>query len=315
MFLSKPTAGISLGVVWLLSACGGGGVSVLDPGPNGLPYAQGTISTAELLTTYLNFNFNGKAADNVHTPVPGPGTYTNSSSSTGGPQSIGIKVVSNTRIDLTIGGTTVTLTDQGDTLPGGLGGTVFSNTDKSIKALFGRAGDGTSLQSILFGYVSQSPGVPFGAAFSDTFVVSGFETDPTEVAALTDTSATYTGLTFMQTRETAGNLITEKSVIANSSGLSLTVNFLTDTVTGTLSGTGDYGATTLTLNPATISGNAFQGTFTGTNADGVGFSNTQINGTFFGQDAAEVGGTFSSELSGGTLPETTYGSGFFTGAK
>ncbi len=313
MFCFSGNARKLMAISVILSGCGGGSVAVFNPGPNGLPFAQTGASTAELLSTYLGIEFDVQASA-AETDKSGASPYTNSSET----QNLKIKVVSATQIDVTVGGTTIPLTATGTGTQSGVDGTLFTNAANGITALFGRADQDTQLQSIIFGYIDQTtPSVE-----SDTFIIGGFQTDPAEITARSDT-ATYTGLAHMAMRETNGTAATtSQTVLSDVSGTNITVNFGAgnNQITGYITGSGDYagGAVRFDLAPASITaGNTFSTTFSkSTGLTGIAVSGTELSGVFYGKDAGEIAGSFSAELSaGGVLVEQAAGSGFFLGSE
>lgn len=322
MKINKNVAQLSaLGIVSLLTACGGSSSTVLSPGTNGLPYATAGLSANfnTMTTTYAGIPFKAKASNAIST---GTTSFTNTRSLQS--QDITVTILSPTQVQLTTPNlATRTLTLTGTTGPNGEA--IFSD-GLGTTGTFGLAGSGTTLQSIFFGYVNETA---FGGNnFSDTFLVSGFETNPTEVAALNIPSATYTGPARMTGYKSNG-ASTQSPNLLNSAtggaGLNLNVNFNSNQVTGTMQGATDAsiggGTMTLTLNPSTINGNQFSTTFTpsqtGNTGSAISMSNTQLTGTFYGVDAKEVGGTFSADIgvSGTNFPEASKATGFFVGSR
>lgn len=295
------------------AAPGGGGGGGGGTGANGLPLADGSDTTASLTTTFLNTPFTAAGAQATYDLVGG--AYANSHTT----KAVTVEIIDGDTIDVTIDGTTTRLdVDAGAAPIPEFPGTVFTDASGTFSAVFGRAGSGTTLQSIFFGYVDQSDTA--ADAYSDTFMVSGFETDPAEVGALT-TTATYTGAAVMYARATSGTAdAARQAVLSDTAGLAMTVNFQTGAVGGTISGATDAalggGTTTLDLTGAVTAGTStFSGTFDEAAGSTVAFSSGQFAGTFYGEDAEEAGGTFSGAIPAqGAIPEATAGSGFFIGA-
>ena len=308
----------------LVSACGGGSKTVLNPGPNGLPFAQAglTLNQGFITGTYSGIPFTTKASSSRSTLNGGATGFNNAQLESSGDVTVTV-LSSPLRIRISSAALgTRTLTATGGT--GANGETLFDD-GAGTTGLFGVSGAGTTNQSVFFAYVNETAAAG-GINFSDTFLVSGLETDSTSVAAQSNPTATYTGPAQMLTRQTNGATINGPLNVLNSpTGLNLNVDFsaASNQVTGTISGATDAGlgggTMTLTLVPATITGNSFSTTFTaahtGQTGTAIGMSNTQLTGVFYGNNADEMGGTFNAQLdvSGTNIPETTNGSGFFLG--
>ena len=146
------------------------------------------------------------------------------------------------------------------------------------------------------------------------FSVAGLATRPSEMP--TTGSATYSGShgapaigSFWIVHGTSGNTYANAAT-------NLTADFAAGSISGTMVLTDTSystpgfeipaGGTTLTLNPAAISGNAFSGNWTGNLADlhlsSLGTADYQ--GAFYGVSAADVGGTLSGQgiSADGTTP-------------
>ena len=120
-----------------------------------------------------------------------------------------------------------------------------------------------------------------------------------------------------ETNSGAGTVTTAGTVLSSATGLNMGVDFASNAVTGTVSGTSDYTGT-VTLNVAgTLSGTGMSGTLTDAGGGPAGLTITggAFDGQFFGQNAAEVGGTMSATLSGAAITGdgTTEAAGFFYG--
>lgn len=313
----------ALAVIPLVAACGGSTTTVLNPGTNGLPYATAGLQADfnTMTSTYAGQTFKANASDAISV-----GTTSYSNSRTLQSQDINVTIVNSSEVQVTTPhlGTVSLFYDAGaSTATQAVFDNVAGSGTGPIVGTFGLAGASTALKSIFFGYVNESAN---GPNFSDTFFVSGFETNPTEVAALNTASATYTGPARMTARQTSGATNTQYDLLDSATGgagLTLNVDFsaasnqVTGTMVGAKDGTIGGGTMTLTLNPATINGNQFSTTFTSseTGTGSINLSGTQLKGTFYGVDAKEVGGTFSAQVDadGTNFPENTNASGFFVG--
>ena len=315
-----------LAATTLVAACGGGSKSVLNPGANGLPYAVAGLSADvnTMTTTYSGVAFTGDGGSAVWQDNSG----TVSAVSTGvGDKNITITIINSSTIDVNTGSGNVRFTRQAGTPTnvGGFSGDLWRNTSGSLQGIFALAGDAgapTTLNSIFFGYIEQNEAAGGGVTdYSDTFIVSGFETLPSEVTATLPT-ATYTGPAALYLRQTTvGGIANKVALIENSSGTNLTANFGAGTLTGTLSGTTDTALgnepIVLTLTGATITpgNNSFSGGFTESGANTITLNGLQqISGNFYGQNAAEIGGIISTGVAaGGPVTGATVASGFFLG--
>lgn len=287
----------------LLAGCGGGSVS-FTPGPNGLP-----VAAAGLTANQAKFQ---ELAGTKITTTGSRASYTlsgGSFSNTQGSVAAEVTYNANNTITLKLGADTFTLASSG---------TVF--TDGTVTLVPGFSGAGADANSIYFFGISESN--PGAGAFSETFLVTGFETPAADVAART-ASQSYSGSASIVTQETAGSSITSRTVLDDDNGaMALTVNFgaVTPTVTGTISGAleSDVGTGSVNLNlTGTVSGAGISGSIaqTGANATATGLtvSNGSFSGGFFGPGAEDIGGTFGVDLSGTQLSEPTTAAGFFIG--
>lgn len=331
---SRPMrAAALLAATALVSACGGGAKTVLNAGPNGLPYGQAglTADAATMSTTYADVTFSGKLSRSLFTEDTTGPTVTNAATGANGTAQITVR--DGNTIDLTFGGTTVRFTRQSNqTLPFGQGtGDLWTDSGGTISAIFGLSGSSVSptvLNSVFFGFVdqTQTPSAAPNVLYSDSFFVSGFETNPNQINAGTGSAlatATYTGPAWLfMRRANSSQVDAQQAVLESSTGMNLTANFGSTALTGTLSGPTDaaLGTGTMILDvTGTISGNGFTGTFVENGASTSTLSitpgSTELSGTFFGANAAEIGGVFSAGIdnNGGTVPENTVASGVFFG--
>ena len=158
-------------------------------------------------------------------------------------------------------------------------------------------------------------------------LILGFETNLNETNTGLGTAlptATYTGPAALYLRNRDGSIANKVALIENGSGTNLTANFGASTLTGTISGQAGgadnalgTGQVVLNVN-STLSGNGLSNLTTGfTSANGAITLNgpQAINGNFYGQNAAEIGGVLNTGIAnnGGSIPLDTYATGFFLG--
>jgi len=173
------------------------------------------------------------------------------------------------------------------------------------------AADVISISVVFYGEITETPGTVTN--YSDTFFVTGFQSDP---AQLTSASATYDGSAKLVGRTTGATTTSATATTILDGTLSMTVDFTGGgTVNGTMSDSG--GALDLTLAQTTVSGTSFSTTATksgGTST--VDFiAPLTVNGQFFGENGNQVGGTMSGIVTNGTLPGSadTSTAGYFLG--
>ncbi len=311
-----------------LVACSGSEVTHQFTGPinpgNGLPFAQdGLILNIANAPAILDREFEANAADATWS-----GTSSSSASGTAS-----FTILSNTVIQMTRGGDTWTFRNQGpDPLDPDRDLWLSDATDgdgpTTLNAIFGQgsaenaATTATELQSIFFGEIRTPPSIQTGVTdfASDTFAISGFETIPSEVAALT-ASANYQGEAQLVAR-TGPNDATAGQLLDGTFDIDIDFAAANRPVSGTISGDTDAefgnGDIVLTLDPGgTIvdEENTFSTSFSktgGSNTAITGFSGTTITGTLYGADAKEVGLliTGNATISGtGTVVTTGFGRG------
>lgn len=310
----------------LVSACGGGSKTVLSPGPNGLPYSVAglTADVGTMTTTYAGVQFR---ADNSVSAWQDDNAGTVSLVSSGsGDAAATITILSNSQI--IVDGVTFTRQPGTPTAVGGFSGDIWTSSGgvNGIFALSGDAGAPTVLTSVFFGYLEQNEANGGNTDHSDTFLISGFETNPGDLNIGTPSAAptaSYSGPAALYLRNRDGTIANRVTLIENGSGTNLTANFGASTLTGTISGQAGgadnalgTGQVVLNVNTA-LSGNGFSNLTTGfTSANGAITLNgpQAINGNFFGQNAAEIGGVLNTGIaSGGPIPLDTYASGYFLG--
>jgi len=316
-----------LGATSFVAACGGGSKSVLSPGANGLPYSVAglTADVGTMTTTYSGLQFR---ADNSVSAWQDDNAGTVSLVSSGsGDAASAITIISNSQI--IVDGVTFTRQPGTPTSVGGFTGDVWTSAGgvSGIFALSGDPGAPTVLNSIFFGYLDQNQANGGNTDYSDTFLISGFETNPNETnTGLPNAlpTASYAGPAALYLRNRDGTIANKVALIENAAGTNLTANFGTSTLTGTISGQAGgadnalgTGQVVLTVNTA-LSGNGFSNLTTGfTSANAAITLNgpQAINGNFFGQNAAEIGGVLNTGIAnnGGSIPLDTYASGFFLG--
>ena len=134
-----------------------------------------------------------------------------------------------------------------------------------------------------------------------TTVATGMATNPAQVTALTGT-ATYNGTAELNVAHDQGSSFGLGQGVGTAT---LDVDFGSRIISGSMSFTDQNGIgppygispTIILIDPTTISGNGFSTTLTITPSDLVmsGVSSSALDGTFFGVNAADVGGTFSAQ--------------------
>ena len=314
--------GLTLGAVALISACGGGDKTVVAPSPNGLPYATAGLRADEptMTGTYAGIAFKAQSSD--ATNVGSGGTFTNNRSLTQGEITVTILDANTIQISTPHLGTKTLYRDASlSSATAAVFDDVAGDADGLIQGTFGLSGAGTSLTTVITGAVYENN---FGTSrASDTYLVSGFETNPTEMTTLANnnTTATYTGDILVTGRETIGSSVsTTLNVVNGTGGVSLTADFGTGSLTGTLTGSVDstfLGGGTIGLDVnGNISSNGFSSSLTqngSTTATGITLSNAQMSGKFYGVNAQELGGTVTADMNGPALTEPSTASGFFVG--
>jgi len=298
----------------------------INPG-NGLPFGQ----EGRVLNASTSNAFRGAFVNKPFTAATAEASWTNATSTSSGGDAT-VTIVSATEIRMTRGGDTWTFRNQGldPTDPTRDFWLAESGTDSNPTTLTGIFGQGapedastpaTELQSIFFGEIQTPSSSITGVTDqgSDIFLISGFETRPSEITAL-NASISYSGDAQILARtgsdDTAGSLL--------NGTFDIDINFAAgnNPVSGSINGTADAkfggGTVDLTLqNGGTVQSgdNSFTTGFArsgGTNTAITGFSNTAINGTLYGQDAAEVGLLISGDATvtgTGTVATTGFGRG------
>ena len=255
----------AIAVMFGLAACGGaggdggggGGGGVSPPSTNGLPYASNqNLSQAEGVQITAD---GAQVQDGAVTR--GPGTITLDSGWFSG----------NLNGTVTIFGETVTIT--------GGAGTLVS-TGQEVQVIFDGNRSGTyaaTIQVVTYGAPQA------GAIDGEVGYVIGFETSPSQVDARSG-SLKYTG------EFVAGGVLNGTTEAEYDGAITFTVNFSSNLVTGSLDG--DLNSTTpvdLTLASGTpINGNGFSGALNC--IAGCSGGAGQVDATFYGPNAAELGG-------------------------
>lgn len=301
-----------------LTACGGGSTTENTPViPDdtsstflALPFAtvgQQTVSVATL--TGQTFSAKSTTA----------GWVNGDASSNSG--SLDFTIVDANTIQMTQGSATWTFRNQGGSpVEAWVADSAAGDGPSTLTAVFGQGSSVPSgLQSIFFGSLT----VPVQQAGSTTFafdvsVIGGFETNPTEVAALSAT-ANYQGLAQILTR-TGSTLAADTGSILDGT-FDIDVDFGgSNAVSGTLTGTADadFGGGTVEMTLAGTSIAAGENDFStslsvtgGTNTAITAFNNSTLQGTLYGVDAAEMGILVEGDavVSGSTLPAAGFGLG------
>ena len=318
-----------LGATSFVAACGGGSKSVLSPGPNGLPYSVAglTADVGTMTTTYSGLQFRGDVGTVAWVENnPGCATPPACLQSAGtGNRTATIRIIDNATIQVD----GVTFNRQAGTPANvaGFAGDEWQNASGSVKGIFALAGDAgnpTALNSVFFGYLETNETSGGVTTYSDTFIISGFETNPSEVTA-TQPRATYTGPAALYLHQADAGVAARVALIENPLGTSLIADFGLGTLTGTVSGlvggadnVMGTGQVILNVNTA-ITGDGFSDQSTGfTSGSGaITLTNTQsIDGSFYGQNASEIGGVITTGIAaGGPVTNATAASGFFLGKR
>ena len=294
----------------LVSGCGSGATNTsvsFAAGPNGLP-----VAAAGLVASQAQFE---DLAGTKITTTGDQATYTlsgGSFSNASGAVAAEVTYNANNTITLKLGADTFVLAQSG---------AVF--TDGTVTLVPGFSGPGKVSDSIFFFGISEAD--PGAGQFSESFLVTGFQTPAGEIAAKSGVIS-YSGVASMAARETDGTTIDNRTVIDDTvdGAISMDVNFAATTpvIDGTITGSlgSDVGTGTLSLNlSGVVSGAGFSGTISQTTANatatGLSVDNGTFSGGFFGPGGVDVGGTFRADLSGTQLAEPTTGAGSFIGTE
>ena len=148
-----------------------------------------------------------------------------------------------------------------------------------------------------------------------SYAATGLATNPAQVAVLTGTG-TYTGAAKLEVVHDTGASI---NYGYGAGTATINANFGTGVVFGTMAISDDGGSsagyalspTTILIDPTVITGNGFSTTLSIAAADlAMDVINTSdLDGTFFGVNAANVGGTFSVQ----GISNDTFSSAYITG--
>lgn len=278
----------------LVAGCGGGSTTAIK-GSNGLPFASGqTADVATLLAA--NQQLTGlKAAAASHTLT---GASRASDAQT---QTLGVSVTAADVISISVNGNGATLSQTGMTGP--YNNPTGQATNISMEVFTDK--------SIFYGEITETPGT--ANAYSDTFFVTGFQSNPSQ---LTSASASYAGPAKLVGRTTGATTTSGTTTTILDGTLTMSVDFTGGgTINGTMSDTG--GDLDLTLAQTSLSGTSFSTTATKSGGSStVDFTAPlSVNGQFFGQNGDQVGGTMSGIVSNGTLPGSadTSVAGYFLG--
>lgn len=133
---------------------------------------------------------------------------------------------------------------------------------------------------------------------SEGFFTFGYETDPDEIVALVG-SVIYNGSFngYGQTIDpSTGNVVSSEQEFLGT--ITLTANFDSNDIEGTLDGTFDYSGTDFeTSFSAPIEDNGYLGTLDSmTCSDAICLSNAEIGGAFFGVDGQETSGVIGMDV-------------------
>ena len=170
-----------------------------------------------------------------------------------------------------------------------------SNSNYSVSADYLDSTADNQVELTYFRGVHTATGEAYGA-----YVAAGLPTNPTQVAALSGT-ATFTGTAILEVLHDTGSSI---NFTGGSGTATINADFGTGIVSGAMSitddGTSDTGyamsATTILIDPTAMTGNGFSSTLTVVAADLAmnSVTSSALDGTFFGVNAADVGGSFSA---------------------
>lgn len=261
----------AVAVILGLAACGGaGGAGSVTPGTNGLDYgANGqNLSQAEGATITAD---GAQVRDG--TVTRGPGTITLDSGWFSG----------NLNETITLNGT-VTIFGEPVSISGGAG--TLPSTGQQVQVIFDGSRSGTYSATIqVVTYDAPDP----GAIDGEVGYVIGFETNPSQVNALSG-SLKYTG------EFVAGGVLDGTTEAEYDGAITFTVDFSSDRVTGSLDGEIDSSTPVdLTLAVGTsINGNGFSGALNC--GAGCSSSSSQVDATFYGPNAAELGGVLALDF-------------------
>ena len=263
------TKSSAIAVLFGLAACGGGddidggGGGVSPPSTNGLPYATTqNLSQAE----GVQITADGAQVQDG-TVTRGPGTITLDSGWFSG----------------TLDGT-VTIFGEQVTISGGAGTLV--STGQEVRVIFdeNRSGNHAATIQVITYDAPQA-----GAIDGEVGYVLGFETSPSQVDARSG-SLVYAG-DFV-----AGGVLNGTTEAEYEGAVTFTVNFNNNNVTGSLDGDINGGtAVDLTLAGGTsLNGNGFSGALNC--GAGCTSSSSQVDATFYGPNAAELGGVLALDF-------------------
>lgn len=314
-----------------LVACSSSNVSetftgAINPG-NGLPFGK----AGRILNASQTNAFRGVFVDEAFNATIAEASWVNTTGTSTAASGV-FKIVSETVIEMTRGSDTWTFRNQGPDPADPqqdlwLAEAGMDSNPTTLTAVFGQGAaedastPATELQSIFFGEIQTPPASVTGITNlgSDLFVISGFETRPAEIAALS-ASASYSGDAQILARTASDD--TAAPILDGSFDIGIDFAASNNPVSGTITGDADAkfggGSVILTLQNggAVQSGdNSFTTGFAktgGTNTAITGFSNTNINGTLYGEDAAEIGFLISGDAAvtgTGTVATTGFGRG------
>lgn len=283
----------------------------INPG-NGLPFAQSGL--------ILNASTIQDRPFEANTSEASWNTTTSSSRN----NAANFTVVSTEEIRMVRGGQTWTFRNQGS--PGSgqpdlwLADASQGDGPVTLSAIFGQGSASSSFQSIFFGEIRSLTAAQAGVTDSatDIFAISGFETDPSELGALS-AAARYEGTVEMLARTGPGDA-TSGNILDGTFTIDVDFGAGPDAVSGSMTGDVDaeFGGDTLTL---TLDGgtlaeneNSFSSGFRrtgGGNTDITGFTGEAVRGTLYGEDGKEIGLLISgtATVSGSELATTGFGRG------
>ncbi len=194
-------------------------------------------------------------------------------------------------------------------------GTLTAN-GQTVNVVFDPSRSGTYAGAVeVVSYGSAQPGT-LSPQNGETHIVFGFETNPSTISGFD----AVTGNVTYQGGFQASGLVrdTGDAVVGSTSGtemegtIEITANYANDTASGTLDGSYNAGAgdvnVDLNLASATINSNGFAGDLTCTGACG---GTSEIDATFYGPNADELGGVLALDVTQDSNGEQYDGVGTF----
>ncbi len=281
-----------------VSGCGGGGGgTTTNTAPQPIPGTNG-----------LNYGFPGQQidqAEGVEITQQSANVQGTTTSIAAGAITLGngfTSSIDNGSGTVQIFGETVTITNGVGLLP---------SNGQTVNVIFDPSRSGTYAGAVAaVSYGSQQPGIS-GPLDGETHTVFGFETNPDTISGFD----AVTGNVTYQGGFLANGIVTNSGGPAYGTELEgdimITANFATNRASGTLDGTYNNGTSDidvdLALGSTPITSNGFAGTLTCTAPCS---STSEIDATFYGPDADELGGVLALDVTP-TAGEQYDGAGTF----